>query len=358
MKILVNDHSGHSFTLSLSKELASKNNIVLHCFSKNFQSPKGNMEKLPGDPDTLLYYPLEYKSKFKKYSVFQRAIQERTYADMLNSIIASERPDIVICANTPLVAQQRILKFCKKQGIPFILWCQDIYSKAIKKIAFKKAWFVGYLLAKPFEYLEKYQLKNADCIVSITEDFKSQFKDWGIQTPNFVIPNWSPISELQISGKENEFSKTFNLEKTFNIVYSGTMGFKHNPKLIVELCKRLLPNEDVKVVVVSEGLGADFLKKGKEAFELKNLELIPFQPFERFSSVLSSADAFLALLEDDAGLYSVPSKILSYLCAGKPIVIAAPLNNLASKIVVESNSGWCIENNSCDSLVTRVLELK
>jgi colanic acid biosynthesis glycosyl transferase WcaI len=158
--------------------------------------------------------------------------------------------------------------------------------------------------------------------------------------------------------KANEFSKSHGLENSFNIVYSGTMGFKHNPQLIVQLTQRLSHNADIKIVVVSEGLGASFLQKQKTEKNLSNLVILPFQPFERFSQVLSTADIFLAMLEADAGTYSVPSKVLSYLCAGKPIVVAAPANNLASKIVSSSNSGKCVENSDIEKLLSSVLEIK
>jgi colanic acid biosynthesis glycosyl transferase WcaI len=357
MKILINDHSGHGFTLGLSKELA-KQHVVFHCFSKNFQSPKGLMEKLSTDPPNLFFFPLTYKKEFSKYSLIKRAMQERTYATMLNKIIEEQKPNIVICANTPLVAQQKILSFCKKKNIPFILWFQDIYSVAIKKIALKKLGWIGHLVAAPFEYLEKYQLQHSDCIVSITEDFSTQFKRWNIKTPNFVIPNWSPIDEIKLVNKDNNFSRKFDLEHSFNIVYSGTMGFKHNPQLIVELCSRLTRYADIKIVVVSEGLGASYLEKQKLEMELSNLLITPFQPFEKFSQVLSTADVFVAMLEDDAGAYSVPSKVLSYLCAGKPTIIAAPANNLASKIIRSSNVGRCIESNNVDELLAAVLEIR
>lgn len=357
MKILINDHSGHGFTLSLSKELAESNE-VLHCFSKNFQSPKGYLEKRKTDPDNLQFFPLSYKNEFKKYSILKRSLQEGRYAAMVIRIIKKEKPDIVICANTPLVAQQRILVFCKRRKIPFILWFQDIYSVAIKKIAIKKLGPLGALLAKPFDILEKYQLRHSDSIISITEDFDQQFKRWHISTPNFVIPNWSPIDEIKMCQKDNDFSREFGLVDSFNLVYSGTMGFKHNPHLIVDLCVRLKEYEDIKIVIVSEGMGASFLSKQKDDKNLSNLVIIPFQPFERFSMVLSTADVFLALLEDDAGVYSVPSKVLSYLCAGRPVIVAAPKNNLASKIVHSSNSGRCFESSTNGDLSAAVIEIK
>jgi glycosyltransferase involved in cell wall biosynthesis len=39
----------------------------------------------------------------------------------------------------------------------------------------------------------------------------------------------------------------------------------------------------------------------------------------------------------------VPSKILSYLCAGKPIVLAAPRDNLAAEIIRQSGAGIVVD---------------
>ena len=123
------------------------------------------------------------------------------------------------------------------------------------------------------------------------------------------------MDEIQMVDKSNAFSKMLGLKHSFNIVYSGTMGFKHNPHLIVELCQRLRQHNDIKIVVVSEGLGASYLKKEKNNKRLSNLVLTPFQPFENFSAVLSSADVFLAMLESDAGrLFRTFKSIVLFTC--------------------------------------------
>ena len=51
----------------------------------------------------------------------------------------------------------------------------------------------------------------------------------------------------------------------------------------------------------------------------------------------------VAILEADAGVFSVPSKVLSYLCAGRPLLLAVPKENLAAKIVVECGAGLVVE---------------
>jgi len=58
---------------------------------------------------------------------------------------------------------------------------------------------------------------------------------------------------------------------------------------------------------------------------------------------LGSADVLVAILEPDAGVFCVPSKVLSYLCAGRPVLLAVPAENLVSRIVVEHDAGLVVE---------------
>ena len=54
---------------------------------------------------------------------------------------------------------------------------------------------------------------------------------------------------------------------------------------------------------------------------------------EAMPDVLGSGDVLIVLLEESAGAFSVPSKTLSYLCAGRPVLGAVPAENLAAEII-------------------------
>ena len=58
---------------------------------------------------------------------------------------------------------------------------------------------------------------------------------------------------------------------------------------------------------------------------------------------MASGDILLALLEADAGVFSVPSKVLSYLCAGRPVLAAIPGDNLAADVIRRSGGGVLVE---------------
>ena len=89
--------------------------------------------------------------------------------------------------------------------------------------------------------------------------------------------------------------------------------------------------------MVSEGLGAEWL--ARERGDLANLVLLAFQPFEQVAETLASADVLVAILEPDAGAFSVPSKVLTYFCAGRPILAAIPPENLAARVILRQDAG-------------------
>ena len=67
--------------------------------------------------------------------------------------------------------------------------------------------------------------------------------------------------------------------------------------------------------------------------------LLPFQDFAALPQVVATGDVLMAVLEPDAGIYSVPSKVLTYLCAGRPLLAAMPAENLASRILTREKAG-------------------
>jgi colanic acid biosynthesis glycosyl transferase WcaI len=343
MKIVVNDHSGHAFTLQLSKQFAQSGHEVLHAYSVSFQSPKGNFEDLPVSGSGLTVLPITIKGKFEKYSLLKRRKQEIEYAQQLINELKALQPDVVLSSTTPLFVQQHLQAYCIGKGIKFVYWCQDIYSIAIQQIARQRLGFLGFPLWHYFKKLEAGLLRKSSHVIGITPAFNDLFQKWKIHPQQITyIPNWAPLPEITPTSKENEWANRHQVADKICIVYSGTLGLKHNPAILSAAAEYFREHQEVVFIVISEGLGASFLQKEKEKQQLDNLLLLPFQKFGDMSQVLGTADVLLAILENDAGAYSVPSKILSYLCAEKPIVLAMPPDNLSAAIVLDNKAGYCI----------------
>ena len=133
---------------------------------------------------------------------------------------------------------------------------------------------------------------------------------------------------------------------------------KHDPALLGRLAEALGAHDaEARVVVVSEGAGADWLREEKARRGLDALHVLPFQPFDVFPEVLGTATVLTAVLEPEAGVMSVPSKVLSYLCAARPIALSVPPENLAARIVTREGAGVVAPPDDADAFVGQVLAL-
>ncbi|MBO9732227.1 MAG: glycosyltransferase family 4 protein [Chitinophaga sp.] len=342
MKIVVNDHSGHAFPLQLSRQLADCGHQVLHAYSASFQSPKGDFSTV-NENGSLEVLPISITGIFDKYSLLKRRRQEIEYARKLAKQLDVFQPEVILSGTTPLFVQQYLQRYCRQRQIRFIYWCQDIYTVAIQQIAKKKLGALGFPIWYYFKKLESGLLRKSHHIVSITSDFNHIFRQWKVQLEKVTcIPNWAPISEIMLVEKNNDWARKYGLTDKTCLVYSGTLGLKHNPAILVAAARHFRQHSGVVFIVISEGLGADYLQKEKQRHGLDNLLVLPFQDFKQMSEVLGTADVLLAILEKEAGIYSVPSKVLTYLCAQKPIVVAMPLSNLSATIIHNNEVGYCV----------------
>ena len=340
MKILINDHAGHPFQVQLSRSLASRGHEVLHTYTAQLLTPRGDLKRRDTDPATFEFGPIMLAKLFSRYGLIERVLQERQLGRCLARTVERFLPDVVISANTPLGAQALLSRACRQAGAGFVIWLQDMLGVGIRNNLKKKLPFVGNMIGRYYMALENRLLKNSHAVVVITEDFEPIVQKAGVKKNNIhVIHNWAPLHEVPVMEKNNAWSCAHGLDKTFNFVYSGTLGMKHNPGMLVDLAEELKHLPLVRVVVITEGLGADFLGQQKNRLGLNNLMLLPFQPFEQVPMVQATADVLIAILEPDAGVFAVPSKVLTYLCSHRPLLLAVPPENLAARIVSENNAG-------------------
>lgn len=361
MRIIVHDYAGHAFPVQLSRELSRRGHEVAHLYAGGLVTPRGDLSRQAGDPQGLsfLEVPMSPDYARNKYSFIKRRGYEVRYGRELASIIARERPDVVISGNTPTEPQVQMIRAAGRVGVATVSWVQDFYSIAVDKLARRKIPVLGALAGRWYRHLDSQCLRLSQGIVAITEDFEPILLQFGADPTRIVtIPNWAPLAELPVRPRQNRWSARHGLDGAFVFQYSGTLAMKHNPDLLRRLAVQFRNDPSVRVLVISEGPGSDWLRERKEAEGLDNLLLLPFQDFADLPDVLGTSNVLVAILEPDAGGFSVPSKVLSYHCAGRPILAAMPAGNLAARIVSGSGSGLCFEPGDLDGFIDGAVRLR
>ncbi|MEC8333432.1 MAG: glycosyltransferase family 4 protein [Verrucomicrobiota bacterium] len=361
MKIIIHDYAGHPFQAQLSRALVSlRGHEVIHAYGSGLVTPQGNLERQSGDSENLLFAPIPLHKNYakNKYNFLKRRGYEISYGKKLAKLINRENPDVVMSGNMPSEPQRYIQSYCRERGIRFINWIQDFYGIAVDKVVRKKIPILGPLIGSYFKNIDKMVSCSCDANIVITEDFREIFKQQGLYLDNVhTVPNWANLDEIKVTPKANIWATRYELHDKFVFLYSGTLAMKHNPALLVNLAKHFSNHGDVRVVVASEGPGREWLGKEKIEKKIDNLILLPFQPYAVMSLMLGAADVLVGILEEYAGVFSVPSKILTYMCAQRPQLAAMPQQNLATKSIVENNAGLVVGPSEMELFVKSAKKL-
>ncbi len=347
MRILVHDHSGHPFQAELSRELARRGHVVTHSFATGYVSGKGRLTA--NGEEGITYEGIGSAKRIDNLRFRRRLVHEVQRGFALANQARRTRADITLVSNAQiptLVVFAFLMAVMRK---PWVLWHQDVYAIAVRSFAGDKLGRAYTVVAGIFAIAERWCSRRAKAIVVIAPSFVPVHEEWGTADKVEVIPNWAPLDEIVPTARDNAWSEEHGLTEEKTLLYSGTLGLKHNPVLLVELARRVREEagQPVRLVVVNEGPATQVLLT-EAAKQGVAIDVLPFQPYERLPEVLGSGDVLLVLLEKEAGAFSVPSKTLSYLCAGRPILGMIPEENLAASLIAEA--GGCVVPPESDSL--------
>jgi len=356
VRVLVHDYSGHPFQVELSGELARRGHDVTHSWCEAHVSGRGNM----GGHDDVTFEPIGLGEVVDKLSFKRRLVQELRYGVQLSRQIRRIRPDVVMFGNVPVPMMAVVTFFLMVTRTPWVSWQQDVQGVAMRSFAGTKLSHAFHLFATIAGWVERWCNRRADAIVVISDAFLDVHRAWGTEAKTTVIPNWAPLDELVPTPRDNKWAIEQDVADVPNLVYSGTLGLKHNPRLLVQLARAVRDQgTPVHLTVVTEGNAVEELADEASKLDVP-VTLLPFQPYERLSEVLGSGDILLVVLDKSAGAFSVPSKTLSYLCAARPILGLMPDENLAAHLI--DAAGGCVLSPDASSIpeaadwVTEVLD--
>ena len=341
MHVFLHDFGGYPFPLDLSRTLARRGHEVTHAWCSSLDTnPGGRHDRLPSDPPSLRLVPVDLGSPLAKSNYIRRWREERRYGRLLSGLVEQTRPDVVVSANTPLDAQGSIVDSTQRLGIPFVFWVQDLIGMAASTLLPRRLPVLGHAVGRHYVAYEKRLLRRSQAVVPITDDFVPVLASAGIAPSRITtIENWAPIDRLPVRPKDNPWACENGLADCMVFLYTGTMATKHDPDTIVLLAEHMRGRDDVRIVVVSHGPGAEHLEAARASRGLANLVVKGYQDAARLPDVLGAADVLVAILNVDASRFSVPSKVLAYLCASRPLLLAVPEENLASRIVIRERAG-------------------
>ena len=91
--------------------------------------------------------------------------------------------------------------------------------------------------------------------------------------------------------------------------------------------------------------------------KLLNVKFLAMQPRHRYPAILHASDVSLATLHAEVATPVVPSKILSIMAAGRPVIACLDLSGDAPRLINEAQCGYVLPPEDAQSLSETILAL-
>lgn len=246
--------------------------------------------------------------------------------------------DVAFVDSTPPIQglKNPLIKILRRKNVVYN--AQDIFPDSLVGTGLAKKdgilWKIG-------RVIENITYKYSDKIIVISEDFKRNIMAKGVPEDKIVVVyNWVDEEAVKhVAREKNVLFDRYGLDRSkFYITYCGNIGLTQNLQMLTEVAKDLESNEDIQFVLVGNGAYKDELERIIKEREIKNITLLPFQPYEEISHVFSLGDVSLVISKPGVGENSVPSKTWSILSASRPVLANFDENELKD-IVAENKCG-------------------
>ena len=243
-----------------------------------------------------------------------------------------------------------LLKWLKKAKLA--LWVQDLWPESLSATGFVRnphlLRVVGWMVRGIYRQCDTLLVQSrafVEPVAQYADRAKIQYypNSLCVSSGKAVLPVPSELLEL--------------LEKHFCVVFAGNLGTAQALHTLVQAAVHLRNELGVRLVVVGSGSRLDWLKAQQQVLGLDNLILPGRFPMAVMPQIYERASALLVSLSDESAFaHTIPSKIQSYLSAGRPII--ACMNGEGARVVCEAGAGLASPAEQVLPLVANIRRIK
>ena len=174
-----------------------------------------------------------------------------------------------------------------------------------------------------------------------------------------VCPNSIEVRDLRAGGEQRaELRRKYGLpmDKTI-FVYGGNLGRPQGIPFILSCLEGQRGRADAFFLIVGDGTEFKKLESGLSRADLDNVKLMRRLPKEEYDRLAAACDVGLIFLDHRFTIPNFPSRLLSYLQAGLPVLACTDPNTDVGTVITEGGFGWWCKSSGTAAFGRRVDEI-
>jgi glycosyltransferase involved in cell wall biosynthesis len=243
---------------------------------------------------------------------------------------------VLVYATSPLLQAIGAWVIARLKGAALVTWVQDLWPQSLQVTGYFKE---GRPLAI-VEWWVRWIYARQDLVLIPSRAFEAPVRALApAATAIAYLPNAGDDEDRALpSAPAAPARAALTLAPGFNIVFAGNLGTAQALETVLDAAALLADEPAIRFVLIGSGQRSAWLHEQVRMRELRNVQLPGRFAPGQMPALFAQAQALLVTLRRDQALsLTVPSKVQSYLAAGRPILAA--LDGEGARLVLESGTG-------------------
>lgn len=266
-----------------------------------------------------------------------------------------KRPDVMLVVSPPLGLALVAILLSRLWRIPYVFDVEDLQPDSAADLGMLPRPALKMLYA-----LESAAYRYARLVTTLTAAMKERIVSKGVAAEKVELIE--PRMDESLSGitacEVAAFRQRYDLGDKFLVTYSGNVGVKQKLDVVIDAAALNRGDDSVLFLIVGDGADCDRIQRRARELELHNLRFLPLMDQEDFRRLLAASSVCLVTQQKSASDIAFPSKIVTYLAAGCPVIASVDPENEVACIARESGAGRVAMAEDPEALLNAVRELR
>jgi colanic acid biosynthesis glycosyl transferase WcaI len=254
------------------------------------------------------------------------------------------RPDVLYMNTWVIVCSGMVSAAAWLRRIPVAMSIQDVYPESLSQ---QQRIRPQSFLFRILRALDRRIAHSAKALIVISDQFRETYRlDRGVPGERIhVLQNWGETGSVAVDarGAYALRQKYGILDQTTLAVYAGNIGAAAGVETAIKAFEYLWNDDSICMLIA--GVGSS-LRACQQMVEEKALQdrIFFYTPWPKKDTgmVLGAADVLLLPTQGEQSLVSVPSKLISYMLSGRPVLAMVLSNSDTARLITQAKAGWVI----------------
>ena len=302
----------------------------------------------------------------KNCNVIEKGIStvliESQYKNAVKKYLSSVKFDVVLYSTPPITLAGVIRYVKKRDNAKTYLMLKDIFPQNAVDIGMMRKTGIHGILYKYFRNKEKALYAISDkigCMSQANCDYVLKHNPEVSSDKIEICPNATILRDMTVTKEERtQIRKKYGipLDKVV-FVYGGNLGKPQGIPFLTECLRRECNNSNAFFLIVGDGTEYGRLEETVNNEHFSNVRLMKKLPRDDYNKMVAGCDVGMIFLDHRFTIPNFPSRLLSYMQAGLPVLACTDPNTDIGKEITDGGFGWWCESNDVDRFSKLIAEI-